>query len=77
MIRVLTHLGICLGEVLVVHTRSLAEEFSPWTVGCIAATAGATAWSLFQHWSASRDSSASQWQQFGLQARPLPVVDEC
>lgn len=75
MVRLLTQLGVCLSEVLVVHSKSLLQEFSVWTVVCVGASAAVTAWSLFQHWSPDADRAAARWQGFGLRSQTCRVVD--
>jgi hypothetical protein len=75
MIKTFGQLGMCLGEVLVVHSRSLLEQLSPWTVLCVGTSAAVTAWSLFHKWSQAHNDDPARWRQFGLPSQNCGIVD--
>ena len=75
MIRPLTHLAACLGEVLAVQSKAAAQEVTAWSVLCVGASVAAAAWSLYYMRTQKAIENATQWQKYGLEVEPCRAAN--
>ena len=74
MIRTLAHMGVCVGEVLLVRSKAIVEDISLWTVLCVGASVVATAWAMADAHRRKAMHGATQWRQFDMDVQPCRVA---